>query len=345
MKSVTRCTKVSIVGLLLLVATFMWGQNAAPANTAQPVPVRSAEPAQAKTATAAAPAADAKEVSPPQSALGPAESSELLIGPGDLLKISVLGAQDFDQELRVARNGDATLALIGPLHVAGLSIEQAGQLIRKRLMDGGFFSDPQVTVFEKEYATQGVSVLGEVQKPGIYPLIGPHHLFDVLSLAGGTTPKAGSQVTITHQNQPHSPQIVKMSNDPDTNGDANAEIRPGDTVFVSKAGIVYVVGDVHRPSGFVMENNNMTVLQAIAMAEGTTPNAALNSAKIIRRTPGGPEEIHLELKKMLTAKAPDLKLQAEDIVFVPTNAAKNVGFRTLDEVVRVATGLAIYRVP
>jgi polysaccharide export outer membrane protein len=269
----------------------------------------------------------------------------MLIGPGDLLKISVLGAQDFDQELRVSGSGEATLALIGSFRVAGLSTEQAGEMIRKRLMDGGFFSDPQVSVFEKEYANQGVSVLGEVQRPGVYPLIGPHRLFDVLSQAGGTTNKAGMEVTITHQNELQSPQIVKMSSDPLVNNEANAVIHPSDTVVVSKAGIVYVVGDVHKPSGFVLENNGMTVLQVLAMAEGPNSTAALNNAKIIRRTPSGPLEIPIQLKKILSAKAPDLKLQAEDILFVPGSAAKSAGARTLQAVINVASGVAIYRVP
>lgn len=343
MKSITSCRPSSIGGVLVLFAVSMLGQNAP--KTAPPAPVKSAEPAPLKTPTPAPGAADAKDLAGQQSAVAPAPSVQMLIGPGDLLKISVLGAQDFDQELRVSSTGDAVLALIGPIHVAGLTTEQAGQSIRKRLMDGGFFSDPQVAIFEKEYATQGVSVLGEVQKPGVYPLIGPHHLFDVLSQAGGTTPKAGMQVTISRQNNPQSPQLVMMSSDPLKNNEANVEVYPGDTVVVSKAGIVYVVGDVHKPSGFVMENSGMTVLQALAMAEGPNGTAALNGSKIIRRTPSGPSEVHIDLKKMLTAKAPDLRLQAEDILFIPRSAAKNAGAQTLDAIVRVATGVAVYRVP
>jgi polysaccharide export outer membrane protein len=345
MKSITRCRASGVAGVLVLFVTSMLGQNVGSPTTASPAPVKSAESAPVKAATAAPGAADAKDLPGQQSAVPPAPGGQMLIGPGDLLKITVLGAQDFDQEVRVASNGDASLALIGSFHVAGLSTEQADQVIRKRLMDGGFFSDPQVSVFEKEYATQGVSVLGEVQRPGVYPLIGPHRLFDVLSQAGGTTPKAGMQVTISRQNDVHSPQIVMMSSDPVKNNEANAEIYPSDTVVVSKAGIIYVVGDVHKPSGFVMENSGMTVLQAVAMAEGPNATAALNGSKIIRRTPAGPSEVHIDLKKMLAAKAPDLRLQAEDILFIPRSAAKNAGAQTLDAIVRVATGVAVYRVP
>lgn len=338
MKFVIYCKRSLLVGVLLSVASLVWGQSTAPpGTTVQISPAKTAEPAPMKTATPGAGGDVAASSNP--------VSDEILIGAGDLLKIGVLGAADYDQEVRVAGNGDAALALIGNVHLGGLTAEQASQLIRKRLLDGKYFADPQVSVFEKEYATQGVSVLGEVTKPGVYPLIGPHRLFDVLSQAGGTTPKAGELITVTRQNQPHSPQNVRLSANPDKNNESNIEMHPGDTVVVSKAGVVYVVGDVHKPSGFVMESHGMTVLQAIAMAEGPNPTAALKNSKIIRATAAGPTEIPLELKKMLAAKTPDLRLQAEDIVFVPSSTAKNVAARSLQSIVNIATGVAVYRVP
>jgi polysaccharide biosynthesis/export protein len=336
MKLVICCKRLFLVGALVTVTSLVFGQSAAPA-TAQTAPVRTADPAPAKTAT--------PSLSGDVAGAANADAGETLIGAGDLLKIGVIGATDYDQEVRVASNGNAALALIGNVHLAGLSVDQASQLIRKRLLDAKYFSDPQVTVFEKEYATQGVSVLGEVQKPGVYPLIGPHRLFDVLSQAGGTTAKAGELVTVTRQTEPRSPQNVRLSSNPDKNNESNIEMHPGDTVVVSKAGVVYVVGDVRKPSGFVMESHGMSVLQALALAEGPNPTAALKSAKIIRATPAGPTEIPIELKKILAAKAPDLRLQAEDIIFVPSSTAKNVAGRTLQSIVNVATGVAIYRVP
>ena len=264
-----------------------------------------------------------------------------VIGAGDLLKVGVLGAPESDQEVRVGADGNVALNFIGSVHVAGLTPEQA--IITKKFVAGGFFTDPQVSVFAKEYATQGVSVLGEVQKPNVYPLLGSRRLFDVLSLAGGTTPKAGQVITITRRDHPRELRTVLLSNDPAKSAVANVEIFPGDTVVVSKAGIVYVVGDVRKPSGVVMENGTqMTVLQAIAMAEGTNPTAALNAARLIRKTPTGPQETPLELKKILAAKSPDIHLQAEDIIFVPNNAAKTAGKRGLEAIIQAATGLAIY---
>jgi polysaccharide export outer membrane protein len=270
--------------------------------------------------------------------------SEPLIGVGDLVHISVMGAPEFDQDLRVGANGDASVALVGAVHLAGLTPDAAAQTLRKRLMDGGFFSDPQVTVLEKEYATQGVSVLGEVQKPGVYPIVGPRNLFDVLSLAGGTTAKAGQVVSITHRKLPTKLETVTLSNDPSKNLDANVQVLPGDTVVVSKAGIVYVVGDVHHPTGVIMDNGGtLTVLQAVAMAEGVNNTAALNKSKVIRKTSEGQKEIPIELKKIMSAKTPDVNLVAGDIVFIPSSAAKSAAARSLDAAVRLATGVVAYR--
>jgi polysaccharide export outer membrane protein len=283
----------------------------------------------------------------PQSAVtGPPSSTAgggLIIGTGDLLVVAVYGAPDFGKEVRVADSGDLSLPLIGSVHVAGLTVEQAESLVQKRLADGGYFTDPQVSIFEKEYATQGISVLGEVQKPGIYPLIGTHALFDAVSAAGGLTPKAGNTITVTHRSNPMEPQTVVLPPSQSFNPSTNVPVYPGDTVAVSKAGIVYVVGDVHMPSGFVMENARMTVLQAIALAQGTNTTAKVDKAVLIRKDANGPQQIPIPLSKILSAKAPDVALQAEDIVFIPRSEGKAAMRKTLDAIVQAATGAAIYR--
>ena len=269
--------------------------------------------------------------------------SLLTIGGGDLLKVSVFGAPESDQEVRVDQDGNLSLNFIGSVHVAGLTANAAQDLIAKKLVAGGFYAQPQVSIFVKEYATQGISVMGEVQHPGVYPILGARRLFDVISLAGGTGPKAGRVVSISHRDHPESPRSVMLSNDAMESARSNIEIFPGDTVVVSRAGVVYVVGDVHKPSGVIMDNGtDMTVLQAIAMAEGTNPTAKLNNAKLIRTTATGRQELPLALKDMLSSKVPDLRLQAEDIIFVPTSAAKSAGRRTMEAIIQSATGLAVY---
>jgi polysaccharide export outer membrane protein len=272
------------------------------------------------------------------------QTPEVLIGAGDLLEVSVLGAPDSIKQIRVGSSGEISLPLIGSVKVAGLSIIQAERTVAKRLVDGGFFSDPQVSIFEKEYATQGISVLGEVLKPGIYPLLGRHSVFDAISAAGGTTPRAGNTVSITHRETPNKPETMPLSYGPgDSHAGNNAQIMPGDIIVVSKAGIVYVVGDVGKPGGFVMENSTMTVLQAIAMAQGANQNAALNSAKLIRRASNQPQEVPIPLKQILAAKAPDMNLQPNDIVFVPNSAGKTAARKSMEAILQTATGIAIYR--
>lgn len=269
---------------------------------------------------------------------------DLLIGPGDLLEVSVYGAPDFDKrEVRVDSSGTISLPLIGSEKIGGLTIRAAEELTAKRLSEAGYFSDPHVSIFEKEYATQGISVLGEVQKPGIYPLLGQRTLLDVISAAGGTTAKAGEEVTVTHRAQPQTPIHASLSYSSDEAARNNVAVYPGDTVVVSKAGIVYVVGDVRQPSGFVIDKSDLTVLQAIAMAQGTNSTAALDRVKLVRTTSTGREESPINLKRVLEAKAPDLKLQADDIIFVPRSTAKSAGRRALEAIVQTASGVAVYR--
>jgi polysaccharide biosynthesis/export protein len=331
MRSRVLFRKLSTAFLVVLVAAVALGQTAAPPATSLSPSGTSVSSAVAQTTPA-----DAADASTPV--------RDLTIGIGDLLKISVLGAPEYDQEVRVAGNGDIVIGLVGRVHVAGQTTEQAQALIRKRLMDGAYFSDPQVAVLEKEFATQGVSVLGEVQKPGVYQVTGPRRLFDVLSLAGGTTPKAGQVVTISSRDKIKTLQLVNFSTDPQKNMAANVDILPGDTVVVSKAGVVYVVGDVKHPMGVIMENGgHITILQALATAEGANSTAALRNAKIVRKGDNGPTEVLVDVKKIMQAKAPDVTLQAEDVVFIPTSAAKNVGVRTLQSIVSIATGVATYR--
>jgi polysaccharide export outer membrane protein len=186
--------------------------------------------------------------------------------------------------------------------------------------------------------------MGEVARPGVYPLLGARRLFDALSSAGGTTSKAGKIVSITHRDNFGEPQLITLSNDPAKSSVGNVEVLPGDTIVVSKAGIVYVVGEVVKPGGFVMENNeSLTVLQALALAEGLSRTASANGAKIIRKTPEGLKDVQVPLKKILEGKTTDVAMQGEDVLFVPASAGKNAARRTLEAVVQTATGLAVYR--
>jgi polysaccharide biosynthesis/export protein len=200
-------------------------------------------------------------------------------------------------------------------------------------------------VFVTEYATQGVSVLGEVKTPGVYPAFGAHNLVDYISFAGGLTPLAGSDITITRASHPNEPQIVKVSSSISSKPLDNPEILPGDSIFVGKTGLIYVIGDVVRPGGFPMDHDeHLTVLQALALAQGTTYAAKENDVKIIRTTGLGHEEISVNLKQILASKAADQPLQDNDILFVPTSNPK-VALKAIETLLPVAASATIYRVP
>ena len=269
-------------------------------------------------------------------------SATLGIHDGDLLEVSVSGAPEYHYEVRVSPHGDISLPMAGKLVVDGLSPSQAEAALDQRLQQKGIFNDPQSSVFVKEYATEGISVLGEVRKPGIYPLMGKRTLLDAISAASGTTDKAGTDVTITHRDRPENPQTVTLSYDESGQVVSNPDLQAGDTVVVSKAGMVYVIGDVKEPTGIILENSHLSVLQALAMAHGTNPTAKLGSAKLIRKTANGAQEISIRLDKILSSKSPDLPLLANDVLFVPNSVTKTATRRGLEAMVQAVTGMTIY---
>jgi polysaccharide export outer membrane protein len=277
---------------------------------------------------------------------GAAQSAqpELRIGSGDLLEIKVYGAPELSGSARVSNSGDVTIPLIGTFKISGFTVEEAQQQVAERFRRGGYLRDPQVNILIKEFATQGVSVLGEVARPGIYPLLGSRRLFDAISAAGGTTSRAGNTIVVAHRDRPSAADVVELSSSPKESAQQNLELQPGDTVTISKAGIVYVSGDVKLPGGYLMDNNhNLTVLQALALAQGLNPTASSKSTRIIRRSRGKFQDIPVALKQIMEAKAPDISLESEDVLFVPSSASKSAARRSLESIVQVATGLAIYR--
>jgi polysaccharide export outer membrane protein len=286
----------------------------------------------------------AQATSPPESLAMQSESS-LKVEPGDLVEVGVYNVPELASKARVSSKGEVYLPLIDYVHIAGLTAEEAEGLIQKRLSDGGFVKNPHVTLFVDQYASQGASILGEVARPGVYPVPGQQRLFDLISAAGGFTEKAGRSVAITHRDQPDNPTTVPLSRNVSDNPESNIAILPGDTIIVRKADLVYVVGDVARPSGFLMDSGHLTVLQAIALAGGTTRTAKLGGTRIIHRAPGGLSETSVELKKILRAKAPDVTMQADDILFVPSSATKIFAGRAMEAAMQAATAASIVAIP
>ncbi len=122
-------------------------------------------------------------------------------------------------------------------------------------------------------------------------------MLDVLAAAGGTTPLAGSEITIQRAGDA-STLTVLLSKDATTSLSSNVRLYPGDKVIIPRTGLVYVLGDVGRPGGFVMENDGkITLLQALAMAGGTTHTSSMNGSRLLRKGPSGYADIHIELNK------------------------------------------------
>jgi polysaccharide export outer membrane protein len=298
-----------------------------------------AEKARATTENIAAPSEPSHGIAPLQTA------SSLRLQAGDLIDVAVYNVPELTTKARISTKGEIYLPLIDYVNVAGLTAEEAEALIQKRLSDGGFVKNPHVTLFVDQYALQGASILGEVVRPGVYPVPGQQRLFDLISSAGGFTEKAGKSITITHRDQPDKPTTVPLSRNVSDNPESNIPILPGDTIIVRKADLVYVVGDVGRPSGFLMDSAHLTVLQAIALAGGTTHTANLGGTRIIHRGPDGLTETPVELKKILRAKAPDMIMQPDDILFVPTSATKVFAGRAMEAAMQAATAASIVAIP
>jgi polysaccharide export outer membrane protein len=290
----------------------------------------------AASGTAAAKTPDAAKDSPDLSGM-------VKLGPADLIEVNVYNVPELTSKVRVSNSGDVYLPLIDYVHVDGLTQEEAQSLIEKRLADGGFVRNPHVTIFVDEAASQGVTVLGEVLKAGIYPDVADHKLYEVISEAGGFTPSASRKIAVIRRNLAEPIRIDLPRNLADDLS-GNIDILPGDTITIPRAPIIYVVGDVGRPSGLLVDNGTLTVLQALALAGGTNRTAKMGGARIIRKGPSGMTETPVHIKQMLEAKSPDVTLQADDILFVPVSAGKIAAGRTFEAAMAMATAVSIYAV-
>jgi polysaccharide biosynthesis/export protein len=266
----------------------------------------------------------------------------LLINGGDLLSISVFDHPELDQRKRVSDAGDVQLSLIGKLHVAGMTPAEASEKIEHSLQEGDFIRRPQVQVLVEQFAAANVSVTGQVLHPGSYPLMTPTDLMYVISMAGGLTPTAEIHVTVKRSGPTGETLHATLSNDPNVAIHNSVMVRPGDLVIVPKAGIIFVLGDVSRPGGYVMQYDaRLTALQAIALAGGMTKTSAENKVRLVHQPPSGAVEQLLAVNAMEKGKQPDVQLQPEDVIYVPYSTAKNLMLGA-GAILSSTTGAAIY---
>lgn len=288
--------------------------------------------------------------------------STYVLGSEDELEISGPELEELAKPMRVDSDGSILVPLVGRVHVAGLTIQECEAELSKRLST--YFREPQVAVRVRELRSQPVSVLGAVKAPGVYQVRGHKSLLEILSLAGGIREDAGYSIRITRQREWGCIPLPGAS--PDHTGEfsvasvnlqaimraknpqENIPILPHDVISVPKAQMVYVIGEVRRSGGFVLgEHESISVLQALALAEGLAGTANTRNARILRVNSEADQrtEIAVDVKGILAGKKEDVPLQSNDILFIPGSAGKKAALRAIEAVVQTATGLAIWRTP
>jgi polysaccharide export outer membrane protein len=271
----------------------------------------------------------------------------LKIGPGDLIQVTMFENPDLSANYRVDQDGDVAVALIGRLHVAGMTADEAGAAIEKRYIDEQILlpAGAHASVFIAEYATQGITVSGEVKAPGVYPALGVRKLHDLIVAAGGVLQTASSKVLITRKDDPEHP--VTMDYNPEALKPVIPDIQifPGDSILVPRAGIIYVVGNVQRSGGFVLDGRDqLTVEEALALAGGGNRSPDLKRVQLVRTLDDGRKEaITIPMNLILKGRAPDVALKDGDIVYVPTNNLRLATIQAINDMVSIGSGYVLYR--
>jgi polysaccharide biosynthesis/export protein len=291
----------------------------------------------------------------PNSNVKAAVAEEYKISAGDLLAITVMDAPEFGGRFRVTDQGIIEISGVGePIHAEGQTPIELAHAIGNALREAKQLREPRVSVFIEEYRGRTITVLGAVNKPAVYPIQKRTTVLDALSFAGGALPNAGNTVTIIRGpasaeatgTAVGSVQIIDMSRlVSGENVSANEEVKTGDVISVSAAQVVYVVGAVTKPGGFVMSNPSagISVIQAVAMAEGFKPVAATHHGLIIRQsTSSARQEIPVDIGLMMAGKGSDMLLAPNDILFIPESGGKKALKVMGDIAMSAANGVAIY---
>lgn len=339
------------------------GTVSSPALQSPNTPENSAEPTSSDALGAAgSDASSAGDLT--QGSGGGREGPNYIIGPEDVISIDVFNVPELSKLLvRVANDGTITVPLIGQVKAAGLTSQQLREELAQKWGEN-YLQNPEVTLFIRQFKAKPVSVIGAVEKPGLYPLTGQRNLIEVLSMAGGLGRKgsqpAGRTLVITRSEgfgdlqladgmRRLSPEKLEIDIQKllySQNDALNIHIQPLDAISVTKAPVVYVVGEVRKPGGFLLDDRErVTILQALAMAEGLFGSPAKSQSKIIRRgqDESQKKEIPVDIGKVMKGQAPDLELTANDILFIPLSGGKYAAKRSVDNAIGVLTGLIIWR--
>ena len=283
-----------------------------------------------------------------------------LLGPADQVTVQALHVEDItNKPLRVDSSGYITLPLAGRVKAAGLTVEELQTEIAARLRP--FIREPEVTVTVEESRSQPVSVVGAVNSPGVYQLQGRKTLIELLSMAGGAKPDAADTVRITRRVACAPLALASVRRDATNqflvgevslrklleakNPEENLTMCPEDVITLPRAALVYVMGEVRKPGGFPLrDQEQVSVLEAISMSEGLLRTAAPTRARILRPTADGSRrtEMPVNLKTILSGKAADVPMQPNDILVIPNSAYKSVVLRGAEAALQMGTGVVIW---
>jgi len=240
-----------------------------------------------------------------------AQVNNYIVGPQDVLSITLFDQQDLSGKYTVEADGTFTFPLIGRVTAGGLTLRDVEQALRKELSNG-FFKNPQVSVAVEQYRSQRVFVVGEVRTPGPYPLVGDMTLIEALARAGSTTEHAAGEALIVRSGAadiPDGPLLPEQEDSADVirvdikalqSGrlSENAVLRDGDTIFVPRAELVYVFGQVNQPGAYTLQGLT-TVLQALSLAGGVTDRGSTGRVRIARVVEGKKTEMRVKLEDVV----------------------------------------------
>ncbi|HET7731093.1 MAG TPA: polysaccharide export protein EpsE [Usitatibacter sp.] len=275
-----------------------------------PAAVDAQQPAKLTPVKAAKAAATPAQPIPEAGAAQPADYRLEALGMGDMIRVSVFRNPDLTTEARVSERGTIMFPLIGEISVTGLTPTQVGKQIADKLRAGRFVVDPEVTVSIAQVNSRQVAVLGNVQKPGRYPLDATTaKVTDLIALAGGIAPTGSDQITVmtTRNGKTERKEIDLAAMIRSGDLTQNLELQAGDTIYVGRAPMIYVTGEVTRAGAYRVEKD-MTVMQAIALGGGITPRGTERGIRIHRKNGDG--QIH-----RMEAKLTD-PVQTDDVIFV-----------------------------
>jgi len=269
--------------------------------------------------------------------------SDYHIGSDDQLDIEVFDIMELKESPRVTASGMISLKMIGSVQAGGLTPQELERVIEKALKDKELVNEPHVTVNVREFASQPVSVMGAVRKPGIYQIQGQKSLFGMISKAEGLdNSTVGSTIQVIRAREVIA---IDISDFQRGNIALDIPIYANDTINVLTAESVFVLGEARNPGEHVLRNGvNISVLKALAKSGDTTKEAKKKAAMIIRvHTDKSREEIPIDLDKIAKGKSPDVEMMPNDILFVPSSKTKTLINSTLQNAISVVSGRLIYR--